>query len=60
VKAELETTIPCGLGDCQLAWESPTALTATCLKSGDQGNERKRVRYARQADKWVATTTALK
>ncbi len=60
VKAELETTIPCGLGDCQLAWESPTALTATCLKSGDQGNERKRVRYTRQADKWVATTTALK
>jgi len=60
VKAEIETTIPCGLGECQLTWESASALTATCLKSGDQGNERRRVRYARQGDKWVATTTTLK
>ena len=60
VKAEIETTIPCGLGECQLAWESASALTATCLKSGDQGNERRRVRYVRQGDKWAATTTTLK
>ncbi|MGH8431601.1 MAG: hypothetical protein ACREUF_14490, partial [Solimonas sp.] len=60
VTAELETTIPCGLGDCKLAWENVGALTATCLKSGDEGNAPKRVRYVRQGEKWVATTTALK
>lgn len=60
VKVETEANIPCGLGDCELKWESASALTATCLKSGDQGNERKRVRYVRQGEKWVATTTALK
>jgi hypothetical protein len=57
---EIEVNLPCGLGDCELAWESADVLTATCLKSGEQGNERKRIRYVRQGEKWVATTTTLK
>jgi hypothetical protein len=60
VKVEIEANIPCGLGDCELAWESASTLTATCLKSGEQGNERKRVRYVRQGEKWVATPMTLK
>ena len=51
---EIETKIPCGLGDCQLAWESPAALTATCPKSGDQGNERRVVRLTLSDGSWRA------
>lgn len=60
VTAEIEATIPCGLGDCKLAWENAGALTATCPNSGDEGNEPRRVRYVRRGEQWLATTTALK
>jgi hypothetical protein len=52
LKVEIETKIPCGLGDCRLAWQSPTALTATCPKSGDQGNERRVVRLTLSDGSW--------
>lgn len=60
LEVEFEAAIPCGLGDCELAWESPVALTATCLKAGEVGKERKRVRYTRQGDTWVAATIILR
>jgi hypothetical protein len=52
LQAEIETKIPCGLGDCRIAWESPTALTATCPKSGEQGNERRSVRLTLSGGSW--------
>lgn len=54
LKVEIETKIPCGLGDCRIAWESPTALTATCPESGEQGNERKTLRLVQSGGVWRA------
>jgi hypothetical protein len=54
LKTEFETKIPCGLGDCRIAWEGPTVLTATCPRSGDQGNERRAVRLTLSAGAWRA------
>lgn len=60
VKAEIEAKIPCGLGTCELDWESPSALIASCPRSGDKGDEIRHVRYTRHGENWIATTTALK
>ena len=54
LEVEIETRIPCGLGGCQLAWESPIALAATCPKAGDQGNERRVVRLTLSGGSWRA------
>lgn len=52
LEREIETKIPCGLGDCRLNWESPSALTATCPKAGEQGNERKVLWLKLAGTKW--------
>lgn len=58
LEVETEIKIPCGLGDCRIAWESPTALTATCPESGEQGNERKTLRLTLSGGVWRAAPGA--
>lgn len=60
IVTEIEAKIPCGLGDCTLVWESGTALTATCTRSGDQGNDVVTVRFDLQARNWIGTTAPRK
>ena len=56
---ETETTaqMPCGLGDCDLAWESADTLAATCPKADEQGNEHKVMWLTRRGESWTATTS---
>ena len=58
LKAEVEGHMPCGMGECKVAWESATVLAATCPKAGDQGKEHKVMRYTRSGENWTATTSS--
>lgn len=58
LKTETEDIMPCGLGDCDLAWESVDTVAATCTKAGEQGNERRVMRLTRRGESWTATTSS--
>jgi hypothetical protein len=57
LKMETEGHMPCGMGDCDLAWEGTDTLAATCPKAGEQGNEYKVMRLTRLGESWAATTS---
>lgn len=57
LKTEIEGRMPCGLGDCQITWESNDTVAATCPKAGEQGNEHKVMRLTRRGGSWTATTS---
>jgi hypothetical protein len=57
LRNEAEARMPCGLGDCEIAWESADTVAATCAKAGEQGNEHKVMRLTRRGGSWTATTS---
>lgn len=57
LRNETEARMPCGLGDCEIAWESADTVAATCPKAGEQGNEHKVMRLTRRGGSWTATTS---
>jgi hypothetical protein len=46
--------MPCGLGDCEIAWEGNDTVAATCPKAGERGNEHKVMRLTRRGASWTA------
>jgi hypothetical protein len=57
LKTETEARMPCGLGDCEIVWESADTVAATCPKAGEQGKEHKVMRLTRRGGSWTATTS---
>jgi hypothetical protein len=60
LKVETENKIPCGMGDCEIVWESNTVLTVTCLQTGDQGKENRAVRLTLSGAQWQSTPSTAK
>jgi len=58
LKTEIEGHMPCGMGDCEITWESNETVAATCPKAGDHGNEHKVMRLTRHGERWTATTSS--
>ncbi|MDP1752257.1 MAG: hypothetical protein Q8L22_22630 [Reyranella sp.] len=54
---EIADHMPCGLGECEIAWENAATLRATCRETAAQGDKRKVMRLARRGDTWAATTS---
>lgn len=58
LKTEIEGHMPCGMGDCEITWESKETVAATCPKAGQRGNEHKVMRLTRHGERWTATTSS--